>query len=114
MKNTKETKEAAIGTDRNRHSRSILPIPDVQKPGLTTFDAEDPDSRFPPIETVLPPAGAPNVLVILLDDVGFGSSSAFGGPYAFEQTYHLPVNSMLDPSRAPLRILENLLGHDLI
>jgi arylsulfatase A-like enzyme len=26
------------------------------------------------------PAGAPNVLVVLLDDVGFGASSAFGGP----------------------------------
>jgi hypothetical protein len=39
--------------------------------------------------------------------------AATGGQYAFEQTYHLPVNSMRDPSRAPLRILENLLGHDL-
>ena len=26
------------------------------------------------------PKGAPNVLVILIDDVGFGASSAFGGP----------------------------------
>jgi hypothetical protein len=41
------------------------------------------------------------------------SHAATGGQYAFEQTYHLPVNSMLDPSRAPLRILENLLGHEL-
>ena len=29
---------------------------------------------------MLPPKGAPNVLVILIDDAGFGSSSAFGGP----------------------------------
>jgi hypothetical protein len=29
---------------------------------------------------VLPPEGAPNVLVVLLDDVGFGAASAFGGP----------------------------------
>jgi hypothetical protein len=27
-----------------------------------------------------PPEGAPNVLVVLLDDVGFGAASAFGGP----------------------------------
>jgi arylsulfatase A-like enzyme len=27
-----------------------------------------------------PPAGAPNVAVILLDDVGFGQVSTFGGP----------------------------------
>jgi arylsulfatase len=44
------------------------------------FDAKDPESRFPPIEDIRPPEGAPNVLVVLLDDVGFGASSAFGGP----------------------------------
>jgi arylsulfatase len=47
---------------------------------LTTYDAKDPDTAFPPIEPLLPPQGAPNVLVVLLDDVGFGASSAFGGP----------------------------------
>jgi arylsulfatase len=35
-----------------------------------------------PIEELRPPQGAPNVLVILIDDAGFGSSSAFGGPCA--------------------------------
>jgi len=43
--------------------------------GLTTYDAKDPDTSFPPIVPLRPPAGAPNVLVILLDDVGFGASS---------------------------------------
>jgi arylsulfatase len=61
-------------------SRSILPIPDQVRVGLTTYDAKDPDTEFPPIEPVRPPKGAPNVLVVLLDDVGFGASSAFGGP----------------------------------
>jgi len=42
-------------------------------------DANDPDSAFAPIVPLRPPAGAPNVLVVLLDDVGFGASSAFGG-----------------------------------
>ena len=64
----------------DRHARSILPIPDRPAPGLTTYDAKDPDTTYPPIEPLLPPAGAPNVLVVLLDDVGFGASSAFGGP----------------------------------
>ncbi|MDB5857056.1 MAG: 3-deoxy-D-manno-oct-2-ulosonic acid (Kdo) hydroxylase family protein [Ramlibacter sp.] len=41
------------------------------------------------------------------------SHAAIAGQYALEQTYHLPVNSMLDPSRAPLRILETLLGREL-
>ena len=64
----------------DRHSRSMLPIPDRPAPGLTTYDAKDPDTAYPPIEPLLPPEGAPNVLVVLLDDVGFGASSAFGGP----------------------------------
>ena len=54
----------------------MLPIPDRQHLGLTTYDAKDPDTTFPPIEPLLPPEGAPNVLIVLLDDVGFGASSA--------------------------------------
>jgi arylsulfatase A-like enzyme len=64
----------------DKHLRSVLPIPDRPQIGLTTYDAKDPDTKYPPIEPLLPPAGAPNVLIILLDDVGFGASSAFGGP----------------------------------
>jgi len=60
--------------------RQVLPIPDRRPVTLTTYDARDPDTKFPPITELRPPAGAPNVLVILLDDVGFGASSAFGGP----------------------------------
>ena len=59
--------------------REILPIPDPQYVGVTTYDAKDPDTKFPPIEPVRPPKGAPNVLIILIDDAGFASSSAFGG-----------------------------------
>jgi arylsulfatase A-like enzyme len=60
--------------------RQVLPIPDPRHVGLTTYDAKDPDTSFPPIVPLRPPKGAPNVLVIMLDDAGFGSSSAFGGP----------------------------------
>jgi arylsulfatase A-like enzyme len=60
--------------------RHVLPIPDRARSGLITYDGKDPDSKFPPIEQLRPPKGAPNVLVIMLDDVGFGASSAFGGP----------------------------------
>jgi hypothetical protein len=63
----------------DRHARTMLPIPDRPCPGLTTYDAKDPDTAFPPIEPLLPPDGAPNVLIILLDDVGFGAASTFGG-----------------------------------
>jgi arylsulfatase A-like enzyme len=66
----------------NEIARQVLPIPDQPYTGLITYDAKDPDTSFPPITPLRPPAGAPNVLVILLDDVGFGASSAFGGPCA--------------------------------
>ena len=62
--------------------RDVLPIPDVQHVGVTTYEAKDPDTAFPPITQLRPPDGAPNVLIVLLDDVGFSASSAFGGPCA--------------------------------
>lgn len=64
----------------DRHARMHLPMPEIPPWGITTYDAKDPDTKFPPIVPLRPPAGAPNVLIILLDDVGFGASSAFGGP----------------------------------
>src|SRR5579863_2947866 len=64
----------------SKFDRTILPIPDRQHIGLTTYDAKDPNSKFPPIQPLRPPKDAPNVLIVLLDDVGFGASSAFGGP----------------------------------
>jgi arylsulfatase len=74
--------------------RSSLPIPDRQHVGLTTYDAKDPDTSFPPIETLRPPKDAPNVLIVLLDDVGFGASSAFGGPCATPTAERLAENGL--------------------
>lgn len=78
----------------DRHARSMLPIPDRPAPGLTTYDAKDPDTHYPPIEPLLPPAGAPNVLVILIDDAGYGASSAFGGPCATPNAERLAANGL--------------------
>jgi arylsulfatase A-like enzyme len=64
----------------NETSRDSLPIPGRAHTGLVTYDAKDPDTEFPAIEPLRPPGGAPNVLVILIDDCGFGASSTFGGP----------------------------------
>ena len=69
-----------MATQSDKLSRSYLPMPNTVRPTLITYDAKDPDTKFPPIEQLRPPEGAPNVLVILIDDAGFGSSSAFGGP----------------------------------
>jgi arylsulfatase A-like enzyme len=69
----------SVANQSDRLSRTILPIGDAKHVGLTTYDAKDPDTKFPPIEPLRPPKGAPNVLIVLLDDVGFAASSAFGG-----------------------------------
>ena len=61
-------------------NRQTLPIADPSYVGLTTYDAKDPNAKFPPIQRLRPPEGAPNVLIVLIDDAGFGASSAFGGP----------------------------------
>ena len=67
-------------SSEDKKHRSHLPIPTPERTGLITYDARDPDTKFPPIEQLRPPGGAPNVLIILIDDAGFGSNSAFGGP----------------------------------
>ena len=64
----------------DQKNRWHLPMSNTTRPGLITYDAKDADTFFPPIEQLRPPAGAPNVLIILIDDAGFGSASAFGGP----------------------------------
>jgi arylsulfatase len=64
----------------NGKQREVLPIPDRPYPGFIGYDAKDPDAKFPPIEPLRPPKGAPNVLIVLIDDAGFGASSVFGGP----------------------------------
>lgn len=63
-------------------SRKVLPIPDRPFTGPIMYDAKDPNSKFPPIEPLRPPKGAPNVLLILLDDAGFAAMNTFGGPSA--------------------------------
>ena len=57
----------ATNNERAAH-REVLPVPDLPRSGLVTFDAKNPDSTFAPIEAVRPPEGAPNVLVVMLDD----------------------------------------------
>jgi arylsulfatase len=74
--------------------RTAIPVPDRAYAGLITFDAKDPDTTFPPIEPLRPPVGAPNVLVVLLDDVGFGASSAFGGPINTPTAERLAANGL--------------------
>ena len=75
-------------------AREHLPIPDPKHVGLTTYDAKDPNTKYPPITPLRPPEGAPNVLIVLIDDVGFGASSAFGGPCNTPVAERLAANGL--------------------
>jgi len=58
--------------------REILPIPDIPAKGKMALDARK--AEFPAIKPLRPPKGAPNVVIVLIDDMGFGAPSANGGP----------------------------------
>jgi arylsulfatase A-like enzyme len=58
-------------------SRTVLPIPQAQAKSAPALDARDaPAPAIRPLRA----RGAPNVVIILIDDIGFGGSSAYGGP----------------------------------
>ncbi len=61
-------------------SREQLPITEEPQSSPTSTDIRDQDPAYEPQQPVRPPEGAPNVVVVLLDDMGFGAPSAFGGP----------------------------------
>jgi len=67
--------------------RTVLPIAEPELPNSTVFDARN--ATAPPRFQVKAPDKAPNVLIVLIDDMGFGMSEAFGGPI------HMPTATRL-------------------
>jgi arylsulfatase len=63
-------------TDR----RAILPLPEENSRVATALGIGDQTDAFEPVRPIEAPSGAPNVVLVVLDDLGFGTSSAFGGP----------------------------------
>ena len=59
-------------------SRTVLPIPAEPFKGTIALRPKDSTPSFP--HNVTAPDGAPNVVLVLMDDVGFGATSTFGGP----------------------------------
>src|SRR6516164_3449972 len=59
-------------------AQEVLPKPEQPFAGKIARTAKESTPDFP--KGVEAPKGAPNVLLILTDDVGFGASSVFGGP----------------------------------
>src|SRR5262245_16145047 len=56
----------------------VLPVPDSPFGGVVGRKANESKPDFP--KDVAAPEGAPNVLLIMTDDTGFGATSTFGGP----------------------------------
>jgi len=68
----------ALAAPAKPGGREILPIPDIQQPYPSALYGKDVQPT--PAKPLRPPEGAPNVAIILIDDMGFGATSAFGGP----------------------------------
>jgi arylsulfatase len=66
------------GVSAAEPDRTVLPIREPDRPAYTEIDASK--AKAPPGFSVKAPAGAPNVVIVLIDDLGFGAASAFGGP----------------------------------
>lgn len=74
--------------------REVLPLPDREPAGPSAYDAREGGVECEPIGPLRPPADAPNILLVLLDDAGFGSSSAFGGPCRTPTFERLAANGL--------------------
>ncbi len=89
---------------------TVLPVPPAPFRGTIEMRAKDSKSDFP--QPVKAPVGAPNILLVLLDDVGFGATSTFGGPCAtptFDKLAanglkynHFHTTALCSPTRAAL------------
>jgi arylsulfatase len=60
------------------HAQEVLPRPEPPFKGHIGRTVQESTKDFP--QEVTAPEGAPNILLILTDDVGFGATSPFGGP----------------------------------
>ena len=72
--------------------RTVLPVAEPVRPTYSELDARN--VKAPPRFQVKAPDGAPNVVVILIDDMGFGSPSTFGGPISMPTLDQLASNGL--------------------
>ncbi|WP_165235924.1 arylsulfatase [Aquisphaera insulae] len=90
--------------------RTVLPVPEPRSTPITELDARK--AKAPPRFEVKAPKGAPNVVVVLIDDMGFGQPSTFGGGCAMPTLDRLAagglrynnmhVTALCSPTRAAL------------
>lgn len=90
--------------------RTVLPIPEPPVQPIAELDARN--AAAPPRFAVSAPRGAPNVIIVLLDDMGFANPSTFGGAIAMPTLDRLArdglrfnnfhVNALCSPTRVAL------------
>ncbi len=69
---------ATTASAQDKLDRTMLPIAEPKRPTYTELDARK--VKAPARFEVKAPKGAPNVVIVLIDDIGFGGPSTFGGP----------------------------------
>jgi len=104
-----ETKPAAAP------DRTVLPIQEPKRPVYKELDVRN--AKMPPHFEVKAPAGAPNVVIILIDDLGFGATETFGGPISTPTFQRLAqeglrynnfhTTALCSPTRAALKAGRN-------
>jgi arylsulfatase len=104
---------ACVGASevRGEIDRTVLPIPEPKSPVYTELDVRN--AKAPPRFEVKAHEGAPNVLLVLVDDLGFAGTSTFGGPVrtptfdrvADEGLYYnnFHTTAVCSPTRAALK-----------
>ena len=75
---TQKKPDKALAAAGDGMDRTVLPIREPVRPLYKELDVRN--AKAPARFQVKAPKGAPNVVVILIDDMGFGVSEAFGGP----------------------------------
>ena len=89
----KPQESAAVATTSTGElDRTVLPIKEPKRPLYSELNVEN--ATAPARFEVNAPKGAPNVIVILIDDMGFGTSEAFGGPIAMPTIDRLATDGL--------------------
>ena len=90
--NTPPPQPAAPAAAQGEIDRTVLPIAEPTPQRFTEIDARN--AKAPARFEVKAPANAPNVVIVLIDDIGFGHSSAFGGPIKMPTLEKLAANGL--------------------
>jgi len=72
--------------------RTVLPIVEPKRPDYNQLDVRD--ATAPPRFVVNAPKGSPNIVIVLIDDMGFGVSESFGGPVPMPTLDRLATNGL--------------------